>query len=179
MGSFVRVMLAGGGPFAKLECKEGDDVSDLVRRACTEFSHWKANTGQVVLFLVPPERARTIEFNPYSAGDILLGQHLFSADSLAAAGVTLESYLLARILVPPSDALATSGGEKDTDNSLLLKQLAVDVAAMKASMAATAAEAERKRILGLVVQPMPPAKSSPSVTSSTSQAHDARIAGRC
>lgn len=136
-----------------LDSRAGEFVSELVRRACTEFSHWKANAGQVVLYLVPSERARAIEFNPSSAEDILLGQHLFSGDSLAAAGITPSCYLIARITVP-SDAMEAGGG-----NEVTLKKLAADVSAMKASLAATAAEAERKRILSLVVRPRPPAKS--------------------
>jgi len=34
MASFVRIVLAGAGSFAKMEIRAGDDISDLVERAC-------------------------------------------------------------------------------------------------------------------------------------------------
>ena len=45
MASFVRIVLAGAGSFAKVEIRAGDDISDLAERACAKFSHWGVNAG--------------------------------------------------------------------------------------------------------------------------------------
>ena len=52
MAPFVRIKLDGVGFFAKMDVCAGDDVSDLAGRACTKFSHWGVNAGQIALYLV-------------------------------------------------------------------------------------------------------------------------------
>ena len=51
MASFVRIALAGAGSFAKIEIRAGDDISDLVERACVKFPSWKADSAQLSLYL--------------------------------------------------------------------------------------------------------------------------------
>ena len=51
MASFVRIALAGAGSFAKMEIRAGDDISDLAKRACTDFPHW-GTADKLSLYLV-------------------------------------------------------------------------------------------------------------------------------
>ena len=53
MASFVRIALAGAGSFAKMEIRAGDDISDLAKRACTEFPSWKLEGGLCAAVPVP------------------------------------------------------------------------------------------------------------------------------
>ena len=36
----------------KMEIRAGDDISDLAKRACSEFPSWKADSAQLSLYLV-------------------------------------------------------------------------------------------------------------------------------
>ena len=51
MASFVRIALAGAGSFAEVNIVEGDTISRLAKRACTEFPHW-GTADKLSLYLV-------------------------------------------------------------------------------------------------------------------------------
>jgi len=92
MASFVRIALAGAGTFAKMEIRAGDDISDLAKRACTEFSHWGVNAGQISLHLVA---AGGDDMPPPSAVDS--ARHLDQIGwSLTRAGISSGAWLVAR-----------------------------------------------------------------------------------
>jgi len=73
-------------------------VGFLVDTACAKFG-WGPAT-QAAVFLVPFERARTVERDASIAEDLLLGDPLFSGDTLLGAGVASGSWLVARITPP-------------------------------------------------------------------------------
>jgi len=95
MASFVRIALAGAGSFAKMEIRAGDDISDLVERACAKFSHWGVNAGQISLYLVA---AGGDDMPPPSAVDS--ARHLDQIGwSLTRAGISSGAWLVARKIV--------------------------------------------------------------------------------
>ena len=95
MASFVRIVLAGAGSFAKMEIRAGDDISDLVERACAKFSHWGVNAGQISLYLVA---AGGDDMPPPSAVDS--ARHLDQIGwSLTRAGISSGAWLVARKIV--------------------------------------------------------------------------------
>ena len=92
MASFVRIVLAGAGSFAKMEIRAGDDISDLAKRACTEFPSWKADSAQLSLYLVA---AGGDDMPPPSAVDS--ARHLDQIGwSLEDAGISSGAWLVAR-----------------------------------------------------------------------------------
>jgi len=98
MVSFVRIALSGAGSFAKMEIRADDDISDLAKRACTEFSHWGMNAGQISLYLVaaggkdePTEEAISAVLS--SSGRLGVGW------SLEDAGISSGAWLVARKIV--------------------------------------------------------------------------------
>ena len=98
MASFVRIVLAGAGSFAKMEIRAGDDISDLAERACVKFSHWGVNAGQISLYLVaaggdeePAEKAISAVLS--SGGRLGVGW------SLTRAGISSGAWLVARKIV--------------------------------------------------------------------------------
>jgi hypothetical protein len=102
--SFVRIKLAGVGSFAKLETRGDDDIADLAKRACSEFSHWGVNPGQVSLYLVSAGG----EEEP-TEKDIMLCRRLGVGKSLTREGISSSAWLLARVSDPvPPLALAAS-----------------------------------------------------------------------
>lgn len=90
--SFVRIKLATGGSFAKLETRPGDDVSDLADRACAKFSHWGASPGMLHLYLV----AEGGDEEPPDAAAQSGGTRLGAGWSLTRAGVASGAWLVAR-----------------------------------------------------------------------------------
>ena len=95
MASFVRIVLAGAGSFAKMEIRAGDDISDLAERACAKFSHWGVNAGQISLYLVA---AGGDDMPPPSAVDS--ARHLDQIGwSLTRAGISSGAWLVARKIV--------------------------------------------------------------------------------
>ena len=95
MASFVRIALAGAGSFSKMEIRAGDDISDLVKRACTEFPSWKADSAQLSLYLVA---AGGDDMPTPSAVDS--ARHLDQIGwSLTRAGISSGAWLVARKVV--------------------------------------------------------------------------------
>ena len=95
MTSFVRIALVGAGTFAKMEIRAGDDISDLVERACAKFSHWGVNAGQISLYLVA---AGGKDMPSSSAVDS--ARHLDQIGwSLEDAGISSGAWLVARKIV--------------------------------------------------------------------------------
>ena len=102
MTSFVRIALAGAGSFAKMEIRAGDDIADVVERACAKFSHWGANAGQIALYLVD---AVGDDLPPPSAVDS--ARHLDQIGwSLMRAGVSSGAWLVARKIADGGASLA-------------------------------------------------------------------------
>ena len=99
---YVWVVLVGDPPqvFVKVLLAGCADVSDVSKRACTEFG-WGAPT-QCRLYLVREGRARAlaVEANPLLAPGILVIANKLAADEAVVAG----SWLLA--CVPPTPAAA-------------------------------------------------------------------------
>ena len=98
MASFVRIALAGAGSFAKMEIRAGDDISDLVERACAKFPSWKADSAQLSLYLVaaggdeePAEEAISAVLS--SGGRLGVGW------SLSRAEISSGAWLVARKIV--------------------------------------------------------------------------------
>ena len=94
--SFVRIKLATGGSFAKLETRPGDDVSDLADRACAQFSHWGASPGMLHLYLV----AEGGDEEPPDAAAQSGGTRLGTGWSLTRAGVASGAWLVAARAAP-------------------------------------------------------------------------------
>ena len=91
MASFVRIALAGAGSFAKMEIRAGDDISDLVKRASTEFPHW-GTADKLSLYLVA---AGGDDTPTPSAVDS--ARHLDQIGwSLTRAGISSGAWLVAR-----------------------------------------------------------------------------------
>jgi hypothetical protein len=94
MASFVRIALAGAGSFAKMEIRAGDDISDLVERACVKFPHW-GTADKLSLYLVaaggkdePTEEAISAVLS--SGGRLGVGW------SIEDAGISSGTWLVAR-----------------------------------------------------------------------------------
>ena len=103
MASFVRIALAGAGSFAKMEIRAGDDISDLAKRACTEFPSWKADSAQLSLYLVA---AGGDDMPPPSAVDS--ARHLDQIGwSLTRAGISSGAWLVARASSSPASSAAS------------------------------------------------------------------------
>ena len=103
MASFVRIVLAGAGSFAKMEIRAGDDISDLVERACAKFSHWGVNAGQISLYLVA---AGGDDMPPPSAVDS--ARHLDQIGwSLTRAEISSGAWLVARASSSPASSAAS------------------------------------------------------------------------
>ena len=95
MASFVRIALAGAGSFAKMEIRAGDDISDLAKRACTEFPSWKSDSAQLSLYLVA---AGGDDMPTPSAVDS--ARHLDQIGwSLTRAGISSGAWLVVRKIV--------------------------------------------------------------------------------
>ena len=98
MASFVRIALAGAGSFAKMEIRAGDDIADLVERACAKFPSWKADSAQLSLYLVAAggdeEPAEGVLSAVLSGGG-----RLGVGWSLTGAGISSGAWLVARRIV--------------------------------------------------------------------------------
>ena len=104
MASFVRIALVGAGTFAKLEIRAGDDISDLLRRACAEFPSWKADATQLSLYLVAAGGKDTP-----SASAVDCARHLDQTGwSLEDAGVSSGAWLVARRVADGEAAVAAA-----------------------------------------------------------------------
>ena len=94
MASFVRIVLAGAGSFAKMEIRASDDISDLVERACVKFPSWKADSAQISLYLVAAggdeEPAEEVISAVLSSGG-----RLGVGWSLSRAGISSGAWLVA------------------------------------------------------------------------------------
>jgi hypothetical protein len=95
MASFVRIVLHGAGSYAKMETRTGDDIGDLVERACAKFPHWGGTTDALHLYLVaagddeePTEEA--------AKAAISGGGRLKINWSLSRAGVSAGAWLVAQ-----------------------------------------------------------------------------------
>jgi hypothetical protein len=111
MASFVRIALSGAGSFAKMEIRAGDDISDLVERACVKFSHWGVNAGQISLYLVAAggdeEPAKeTISAVLSSGGRLGVGW------SLSRAEISSGAWLVARASSSPASSATSSAASK-------------------------------------------------------------------
>ena len=96
MTSFVRIKLSGVGSFAKLETCEGDDISDLISRACARFPSWKADSTQLSLYLVAAggsEEPTEEYMNSILRGDGRLGV----GKSLTSVGIVSGAWLMAAV----------------------------------------------------------------------------------
>ena len=94
MTSFVRIALVGAGSFAKMEIRAGDDISDLAKRACTDFPHW-GTADKLSLYLVA---AGGDDMPTPSAVDS--ARHLDQIGwSLTRAGISSGAWLVARKIV--------------------------------------------------------------------------------
>ena len=91
MTSFVRIALVGAGTFAKVEIRAGDDISDLAKRACTEFPHW-GTADKLSLYLVAAGGKDTP-----SPSAVDSPRHLDQIGwSLEDAGISSGAWLVAR-----------------------------------------------------------------------------------
>lgn len=111
---FVRIKLSGVGSFAKMEIRADDDVSDLTKRACTEFSHFP-NAGQGSLYLVAAggdEEPTETDINSILSG----GGRLGVGKSLTRVGIVSGAWLVfVRVSDPPlAPTLASSSFSSTT-----------------------------------------------------------------
>ena len=91
MTSFVRIALAGVGSFAEVNIVEGDTISRLAKRACSEFPHW-GTADKLSLYLVA---AGGDDMPTPSAVDS--ASHLDQIGwSLTRAGISSGAWLVAR-----------------------------------------------------------------------------------
>jgi hypothetical protein len=92
MTSFVRIALADAGSFAEVNIEEGDTISRLAKRACTEFPSWKADSAQLSLYLVAAGGKDTP-----SPSAVDSARHLDQIGwSLEDAGISSGAWLVAR-----------------------------------------------------------------------------------
>ena len=97
MASFVRIALAGAGSFAEVNIVEGDTISRLAKRTCTDFPHW-GTADKLSLYLVaaggdeePAEEAISTV--------LLSGGRLGVGWSLSRAEISSGAWLVARKIV--------------------------------------------------------------------------------
>ena len=97
MSSFVRIALYGAGSFVEVSIVEGDTISRLAKRACTEFPHW-GTADLLSLYLVA---AGGDEEPTEEAIDAVLssGGRLGVGWSLSRAEVSSGAWLVARKIV--------------------------------------------------------------------------------
>ena len=95
MAPFVRIKLDGVGFFAEVSIAEGDTVSRLADRACTKFSHWGVNAGQIALYLVAAGGSKEPSGEAISAV-LSSGERLGVGLSLEEAGIPSGAWLVAR-----------------------------------------------------------------------------------
>ena len=96
MSAFIKLVGAAGSvpaPWVKVELHTDDDVADLLNRACATFHSWKVDASQIACFLV----ARSYEEDKPSADAEAAALGLEPTWSLARAGITPNSFLLARM----------------------------------------------------------------------------------
>ena len=94
MASFVRIALAGAGTFAEVNIVEGDTISRLAKRACTEFPHW-GTADKLSLYLVAAGGKDTP-----SPSAVDSARHLDQIGwSLEDAGISSGAWLVARKIV--------------------------------------------------------------------------------
>ena len=94
MASFVRIALAGASSFVEVNIVEGDTISRLAKRACTEFPHW-GTADKLSLYLVA---AGGDDVPSPSAVDS--ARHLDQIGwSLTRAGISSGAWLVARTIV--------------------------------------------------------------------------------
>ena len=94
MTSIVRIALVGVGSFAEVNIVEGDTISRLAKRACSEFPHW-GTADKLSLYLV----AAGGDDRPNRSA-IESARHLDQIGwSLSRAGVSSGAWLVARKIV--------------------------------------------------------------------------------
>jgi hypothetical protein len=99
MTSFVRIALAGVGTFVKVEIFAGDDISDLVERACAKYPHW-GTADKLSLYLVAPGGD---DMPSPSAVDS--ARHLYQIGwSLENSGVSSGAWLMARKIIDAGES---------------------------------------------------------------------------
>ena len=135
--SFVWVKLVsdaplrrGGTGFVKLPIALFEDVADLTKGACVEFSHWGVAADEIELYLATASGVD--EPSTDSIKDALSGTRLQSGWSLARAGIAAGSWLLAH--VPPQPAAASAGGAFDI--AAAFAELKTEYATLRAEMKA-------------------------------------------
>ena len=105
----VFIKLAGTpDSFDKVGIIDGDDVSDLAKRASTELD-WRVKASKVHLFLVPGKLVRPVQIDPskHEATVLVVANRRLATDTLATAGIVDGSCLLARVV----EASAAAPGE--------------------------------------------------------------------
>ena len=92
--------------FAIVPIFRGDVIADLAERASAKF-RWLVGADKVKLFLVPDAGGlvRAVQRDPAREADVLVDTNLcLATDTLAEAGISNRSCLLARLTDPPAAA---------------------------------------------------------------------------
>ena len=103
--AFIR-LADSGAPWAKVQLREGDDVADVLTRACAEFTNWGTNASRASCFLVACTHGDKPSADAEAAA--LSGACLESTWPLLRAGVVPRSFLLVR----PHEATTGAFGER-------------------------------------------------------------------
>lgn len=103
--AFIR-LADSGAPWAKVQLREGDDVADVLTRACAEFTNWGTNASRASCFLVACTHGDKPSADAEAAA--LSGACLESTWPLLRAGVVPRSFLLVR----PQEAATGAFGER-------------------------------------------------------------------
>jgi hypothetical protein len=90
-----------------MEIRAGDDISDLVERACAKFSHWGVNAGQISLYLVAAGGDEEPAEEEISAV-LSSGGRLGVGWSLSRAGISSGAWLVARASSSPASSSPAS-----------------------------------------------------------------------
>ena len=97
MTSIVRIALVGVGSFAEVNIVEGDTISRLAKRACTEFPHW-GTADKLSLYLVAAGGDEEPADEAISAV-LSSGGRLGVGWSLSRAEISSGAWLVARKIV--------------------------------------------------------------------------------
>ncbi len=125
MAAHVHIKLAGG-LYTRVKLLPGDEVGDLVIRACVQFPSWRTDASQVCLYLV----AAGGDSQPPCSAEVSAQRLCQTAWPVQRAGVAAGAWLLARTLYPASSVTFTLRviGEDDKDAEEVPKSFGITLA---------------------------------------------------
>ena len=99
MSTPLRIKLAGTGSFGEVSYNENFSIPRVLDMACAKFTHWRANSGMLSLYLVAQDGAEPSE--DATAAAIAAGSPLSAEKCLRSAGIPAGAWLVARVTHAP------------------------------------------------------------------------------